>query len=63
MLKKCGCCVAFTALLCPCCIFCGSLQLDPQGNLFNIYQDENKQRRITPVGNISQMKKFKVREV
>jgi hypothetical protein len=33
--------------------------LDPQGNLFNIYMDGNK-RRITPVGNISEMKKFKV---
>lgn len=36
-----------------------ALQLDPQGNLFNIYMDGNK-RRITPVGNISEMKKFKV---
>jgi hypothetical protein len=37
------------------------LQLDPQGNLFNIYRDEQGQRTITPVGNISQMQRFKVR--
>jgi hypothetical protein len=36
------------------------LQLDPQGNLFNIYRDEQGQRTITPVGNISQMQRFKV---
>lgn len=35
-------------------------QLDPQGNLFNVYLDERGQRTITPVGNISQMQKFKV---
>lgn len=34
-------------------------QLDPQGNLFNIYMDGPK-RRITPVGNIRDMKSFKV---
>jgi hypothetical protein len=36
------------------------LQLDPQGNLFNIYRDERGLRAITPVGNISQMQRFKV---
>jgi hypothetical protein len=39
------------------------LQLDPQGNLFNIYRDEQGQRTITPVGNISQMQRFKVRRL
>jgi hypothetical protein len=34
-------------------------QVDTQGNLFNIYMEDN-QRRITPVGNISDMKQFKV---
>lgn len=35
------------------------LQVDTQGNLFNIYMEDN-QRRITPVGNISDMQRFKV---
>jgi hypothetical protein len=47
------------------CVFCPPpfprLQVDTQGNLFNIYMEDNK-RRITPVGNISDMKEFKVRQ-
>eukprot|EP00878_Enallax_costatus_P033816 GHUV01037383.1.p1 GENE.GHUV01037383.1~~GHUV01037383.1.p1 ORF type:complete len:193 (+),score=46.46 GHUV01037383.1:525-1103(+) len=41
----------------------GIYALDPQGNLFNIYLDERGQRTITPVGNISDMKRFKVSEI
>lgn len=40
----------------------GIYALDPQGNLFNIYMDGPK-RRITPVGNIRDMKSFKVSEI
>ncbi|WIA13852.1 hypothetical protein OEZ85_002426 [Tetradesmus obliquus] len=41
----------------------GVYALDPQGNLFNIYRDESGQRTITPVGNISQMQRFKISEI
>lgn len=40
----------------------GIYAVDPQGNLFNIYMEDN-QRRITPVGNITDMKAFKVSEI
>ncbi|KAF8066169.1 PRY2 [Scenedesmus sp. PABB004] len=41
----------------------GIYVLDPQGNLFNVYLDDAGGRRVTPVGNISQMARFKVSEI
>lgn len=34
--------------------------MDTQGNLFNFYNDVGGERKITPVGNISDLKAFKV---
>ncbi len=37
--------------------------MDTEGNLYNRYQDTDGQRKITPVGNVGDMKKFKISEV
>ena len=37
--------------------------MDTRGNLFNFYTDVDGARRITPVGNVSQLKRFKVSEI
>ena len=39
------------------------LQIDTQGNMFNIYQDVDGARRVTPVGNVSELRRFKVNEI
>ena len=36
-------------------------QMDTQGNLYNFYQDIDGERKITPVGNVSDLQQFKVR--
>lgn len=41
----------------------GMYVMDTQGNLFNFYLDEDKQRKITPVGNVTQLKRFQMSEV
>lgn len=38
-------------------------QMDTQGNLFNFYKDTDGSRRITPVGNVGDMRKFKISEI
>lgn len=38
-------------------------QMDTEGNLFNFYNDVGGERKITPVGNISDMRSFKVRHL
>jgi hypothetical protein len=40
-----------------------ALQIDTQGNMFNIYQDVDGARRVTPVGNVSDLRRFKVNEI
>lgn len=37
--------------------------MDTEGNLYNRYQDTDGQRKITPVGNVRDMKQFKISEV
>lgn len=37
--------------------------MDRNGNLFNFYQDVDGSRKITPVGNVADLKKFKVSEI
>lgn len=37
--------------------------MDTNGNLFNFYKDTDGSRRITPVGNVSDLKKFKIGEI
>ncbi|GFH20667.1 uncharacterized protein HaLaN_17825, partial [Haematococcus lacustris] len=37
--------------------------MDTQGNLFNFYTDEDRQRKITPVGNVSDLQSFKISEL
>jgi hypothetical protein len=39
------------------------LQMDMQGNLFNFYSDIGGERKITPVGNIKDLKAFKISEL
>ena len=34
--------------------------MDTNGNLFNIYGDVDGQRRTTPLGNVSDLTRFKV---
>lgn len=41
----------------------GVYALDTSGNLFNIYQDVDGARRTTPVGNIQDLKRFKISEI
>eukprot|EP00199_Chlamydomonas_sp_CCMP681_P006596 CAMPEP_0119107874 /NCGR_PEP_ID=MMETSP1180-20130426/12071_1 /TAXON_ID=3052 ORGANISM="Chlamydomonas cf sp, Strain CCMP681" /NCGR_SAMPLE_ID=MMETSP1180 /ASSEMBLY_ACC=CAM_ASM_000741 /LENGTH=286 /DNA_ID=CAMNT_0007093421 /DNA_START=299 /DNA_END=1159 /DNA_ORIENTATION=- len=41
----------------------GMYAMDTEGNLFNFYNDVGGERKITPVGNISDMQKFKINEV
>uniref|UniRef100_A0A7S3VI82 Uncharacterized protein n=1 Tax=Dunaliella tertiolecta TaxID=3047 RepID=A0A7S3VI82_DUNTE len=41
----------------------GMYAMDTQGNLFNFYNDVGGERKITPVGNIAEMKSFKVNEL
>ena len=36
-------------------------QMDTQGNLYNFYNDLDGERKITPVGNVSDLQQFKVR--
>lgn len=38
-------------------------QMDTHGNLFNFYTDTDGSRKITPVGNVSDLKKFKISEI
>lgn len=37
--------------------------MDTQGNLFNFYNDIGGERKITPVGNIGDLKSFKINEL
>jgi hypothetical protein len=37
--------------------------MDTQGNLFNFYLDTDGQRKITPVGNVGELRQFKVNEI
>lgn len=39
------------------------LQVDTQGDMYNIYRDTDGSRKVTPVGNISDMRRFKVNEI
>ena len=39
------------------------LQMDTQGNLFNFFNDIGGERKITPVGNISELQSFKVNQL
>lgn len=41
----------------------GLYAMDTQGNLFNFYTDMDGERKITPVGNVSELQEFKVSEV
>eukprot|EP00877_Chromochloris_zofingiensis_P011697 jgi/Chrzof1/6781/Cz19g09070.t1 len=41
----------------------GLYAMDRNGNLFNFYQDVDGSRKITPVGNVADLKKFKVSEI
>lgn len=41
----------------------GVIALDRQGNLFNLYLDESGSRAITPLGNVSQLTRFKISEI
>ncbi|KAJ9507477.1 hypothetical protein QJQ45_006504 [Haematococcus lacustris] len=41
----------------------GLYAMDTQGNLFNFYTDEDRQRKITPVGNVSDLQSFKISEL
>lgn len=37
--------------------------MDTQGNLFNFYRDTDGQQKITPVGNVADLKQFKISEI
>ena len=37
--------------------------MDTQGNLFNFYRDTDGEQKITPVGNVSDLKQFKIGEI
>ena len=37
--------------------------MDTEGNLYNFYNDVDGTRKITPVGNVSDLKKFKISEI
>lgn len=37
--------------------------MDTRGNLFNFYQDTDGQQKITPVGSVDDLKKFKISEI
>lgn len=39
------------------------IQMDTQGNLFNFFRDVDGEQKITPVGNVSELKKFKISEI
>jgi len=41
----------------------GMYAVDARGDVYNFFQDAGGERRITPLGNISGLKKFKVSEV
>ncbi|PNW78095.1 hypothetical protein CHLRE_10g464050v5 [Chlamydomonas reinhardtii] len=41
----------------------GLYAMDTQGNLFNFYRDTDGQQKITPVGNVADLKKFKIGEI
>ncbi|GIL61428.1 hypothetical protein Vafri_15877 [Volvox africanus] len=41
----------------------GLYAMDTQGNLFNFYRDTDGQQKITPVGNVSDLKQFKIGEI
>mmetsp|Transcript_26196 Transcript_26196/g.57226 ORF Transcript_26196/g.57226 Transcript_26196/m.57226 type:complete len:347 (+) Transcript_26196:169-1209(+) len=41
----------------------GMYAMDTQGNLYNFYNDVDGERKITPVGNIADLKQFKVNEI
>ena len=36
--------------------------MDTKGNLYNFYNDLDGERKITPVGNVTELQQFKVRE-
>ncbi len=38
-------------------------QMDTKGNLYNFYDDLDGERKITPVGNVSDLQQFKVQHV
>ena len=37
--------------------------MDTQGNLYNFYNDIDGERKITPVGNVSDLRQFKISEI
>ena len=37
--------------------------MDTQGNLYNFYNDIDGERKITPVGNVADLRAFKVNEI
>ncbi|KXZ41595.1 hypothetical protein GPECTOR_375g164 [Gonium pectorale] len=41
----------------------GLYAMDTQGNLFNFYRDTDGQQKITPVGNVTDLKQFKISEI
>ncbi|GFR52646.1 hypothetical protein Agub_g15238 [Astrephomene gubernaculifera] len=41
----------------------GLYAMDTQGNLFNFYRDTDGQQKITPVGNVADLKSFKISEI
>lgn len=41
----------------------GIYALDTDGNLFNIYSDVDGARRTTPLGNVSDLERFKISEI
>ncbi|GLC36467.1 hypothetical protein PLESTB_000151400 [Pleodorina starrii] len=41
----------------------GLYAMDTEGNLFNFYRDTDGEQKITPVGNVAELKQFKISEI
>lgn len=41
----------------------GMFAVDTRGDVYNFYQDVGGERKITPVGNVKDLRKFKIREI